>query len=154
MSATANIDELASHLATVGVAIRAVEAAPWIDEIELRLQFKLPVAYRNLVTRYSFPVLSFQTVELFANLGDHSETDLTVAPFCDPHLSQWLTSRKLFQVGRPSSGSYDPICVDASANSPALVQLDHEGILLGRAKVSRSTVASSIGAVLSERIDA
>src|SRR5471032_1089209 len=150
MSAEANIDELASHLATVGVAIRAVDAAPWIDEIESRLQFKLPATYRSLVARYTFPVLSFQMVELFANLGDHSETDLTVAPFRDPHLSQWLTSRKLFQVGRPSGGSYDPICVDASTNSPALVQLDHEGILLGRDKVSRSTVASSIGAVLSE----
>jgi len=154
MRIDAKIDRLVEHLDSAEVPIWPVETAPWIDEIESRLKFKLPAEYRSLVTRYSFPVLNFQTVELFANRGDGSETDVSVAPFHDAHLSRGLTSLGLFQIGRLASGSYDPVCVDAHSKDPSILAIDHEAILLGRSKVGRRSVASSIGAILSERIDA
>lgn len=154
MSVDAEIDKLIARLDASEVPFWAIDAAPWIDEIERRLKFKLPAEYRSLVTRYSFPVIAFESVELFANRGDGAETDILVAPFRDPHLSQWLTSERLFQIGRPATGSYDPVCVDASSKDSRIVVLDHEDILQSRRKVHRLEIASSIRAILSERIDA
>jgi hypothetical protein len=154
MSVDARIDELVERLDSSGVPIWPIDAAPWVDEIESRLKLKLPAEYRSLVTRYSFPVITFQTVELFANRGDRAESDISVAPFHDAHLSRWLTSHGLFQVGRLASGSYDPVCVDASSKDPSVLLVDHEGALQDRSKVRRTNIASSIGAILGERIDA
>ena len=154
MSIDAQIDRLIDRLDASEVPFWAIGAAPWIEEIEGRLRFKLPAEYRSLVTRYSFPVITFDSVELFANRGDGAEDDISLAPFRDAHMSQWLTAEKLFQIGRPATGSYDPVCVDASSNDPHIVVLDHEDILQSRKKVHRRDIATSIGVILGERIDA
>lgn len=154
MSLDAEIDKLIERLDASEVPFWAIDAAPWIEQIEQRLKFKLPAQYRSLVTRYSFPVIAFESVELFANRGDGAETDISVAPFRDAHMSRWLTSEKLFQIGHPATGSYDPVCVDARSRDSRVVVLNHEDILQSRKKVHRRDIASSIGAILSERIDA
>src|SRR6478672_720177 len=145
------IDELVGRLGASGVPIWPIDEAPWIDEIERQVRFILPAEYRSLVTRYGFPVLAFESVELFANRGDQAETDISVAPFRDVHMAKWLTSEKLFQIGRPVTGSHDPVCVDANSS---IVRVDHEAILQSRGKVHPTIISSSIGAILSERTDA
>src|SRR5207247_264288 len=104
--------------------IHPVAKTPWVEKAELQFGFKFPAIYRSLVTRYTFPALLLEKVELFSNLGDGSDDDLTTAPFRDAHMSSWLISHRLLQIGRPSTGSYDPICFDLASSSnrdPAVV---------------------------------
>jgi|SRR5678815_346359 hypothetical protein len=158
MDTPARIDALVGRLAERGTEFRPIRNAPWIEEVESRLGFKLPAIYRSLVTRYAFPTLTLEKVELFSNLGDGSEEDLATAPFRDADLSSWLISHRLAQVGRPSTGSYDPVCFDIGSSpagrDAAVVQLDHEDILLSRKKVSRVVVAASFLALVQKVIDA
>jgi hypothetical protein len=121
---------------------------PWIATIEGNLGLALPGAYRSLVTRYTFPSFELGDVELFANLGDGSDHDLTVAPFRDPFLSKWLMEHHLIHFASMASGSYDPVCFDLrglkSDAEPPIVQLDHEDILLERRKVRSEVLATSL----------
>jgi hypothetical protein len=158
MDTHGTIDALVARLVERGAQIRPLRSAPWVEEIESRLGFKLPAIYRSLVTRHAFPSLTLEKVELFANLGDGSEHDLAIAPFRDAGLSEWLISHRFPQIGRPSTGSYDPVCFDLessrTARDPAVIQLDHEDILLSRRKVRRLTVAPSFLMLVQEAIDA
>ena len=97
-------------------------------------------------------------MELFSNLGDMSEYDLTAAPFRDPYMGPWLINHHLLYIGHPWMGHYDPICLDLVArgadDEPPVVQLDHEDILLMHRKVARTTIAPSLFELLQDRIDA
>src|SRR3954471_9772877 len=113
----AAVDAFVDRLVRRGAEVRPISSAPWIEEVESRFGFKFPALYRNLVTRYVFSAVELEKVELFSNLGDGSEDDLAVAPFRDAAVSQWLISHRLPQIGRPSSGSYDPVCFDLSSRA-------------------------------------
>jgi hypothetical protein len=71
---------------------------------------------------------------LFGNVDGHDRDDLVVASIRDSILSGVTRRSGLIQVGRPDTGSYDPICFDLRSRSKAgeaeLVQLDHEEILM------------------------
>ena len=137
---------MVKRLRELGVEIRSIEAAPWIEDVESRLGFHLPNSYRALVTCYAFPVLEFDAVELFGNQGNNSRYDITSAPFRDRIMSTWLSANRLLHIGHPYIGNYDPICLDlqSTAADPPIVRLDHEDILLERKKVRRSGVANNL----------
>jgi hypothetical protein len=123
-----------------GMPFEPVKQALWVDSIEVRLGFPLPSALRALITLYTFPAVTLGEVELFANLGDGSDDDLTVAPFRDSNLSKWLQANQRIQFARPATGGYDPVCLESRGkHSTAVEKFDHEDILLGRKK-KRSTV--------------
>src|SRR5678816_4705273 len=84
MDTPARIDALVGRLAERGTEFRPIRNAPWIEEVESRLGFKLPAIYRSLVTRYAFPTLTLEKVELFSNLGDGSEEDLALIHISEP----------------------------------------------------------------------
>ena len=151
MSAQQHIDVAVAALRERGAVILDIAGAPWLADVEQRLGLSYPAAFRALVDRFSFEPLEIGGVELFANEGNGSDGDVTVEPFRDPHLSPWLMSHRLLQVGRPATGSYDPVCFDLTAGrsrDPCLVRLDHESILLDRAKVKRTVVAKNFMALL------
>ena len=126
-----------------------LQQASWINTIEDRLGFALPVALRALTTNYAFPAVSVGEVELFANLGDGSEDDLTVAPFKDPHLLKWFQVTRRIQFARPFTGSYDPICLESRGKvSTAVEVFDHEDILLARKKVKSTVLSTSLEELL------
>jgi hypothetical protein len=148
MKLAARIDLAVERLQRMGVSFKSLSSAPWIGEIEARIGRQLPDSYRNLVVRYSFPTLVLGPIELFANLGDASRDDLTIAPFRDPLLSGWLVRSGHFHFARTTFGNYDPVCINlnqaASPEQPvAVVQFDHEAILLERQSVSCAQIASS-----------
>lgn len=156
MPATAGPDRLAATLRVAGVRVDRIDAAPWIDRLELRLGFALPRTLRAFVTRYAYDAFDRGGVTLFANRGDGGDDDLVVAALRDPHLSAWLTHHRLVQIGRPDTGAYDPVCVElpARANREArIVRLDHEAILQQRDRVDRCEVGASL-ADLFERVAA
>lgn len=157
MNHRARVDDLVARMIAGGVEIRATENAPWIADVESRLGTALPADFRDFVIRYSFPLLEFKDVELFSNLGDMSEYDLTHAPFRDPNMSPWLIGHGLVHIGFPYIGNYDPICLELSSAStdegPGIVRLNHEDILLERATVHRTSVSPSFLALLEKQID-
>jgi hypothetical protein len=150
---TEDIDAAVSLLREAGVRLRRIESAPWVDDVERRLNLRFPSTYRAMVTCYAFPSFEIGEVELFANEGDGSEWDLTTAPFRDPFMSPWLAKHHLLHVAQPYSGSYDPVCFDLTTkcSEPALVQLDHEDILLERKKVRRHAIAPNFLALLRQK---
>ncbi len=139
------VDRIVERLRAEGADIRPLSSAPWIDELERKLGLSLPSSYGSLVRRYAFPLLNIGEVELFGNEGDGSDLDLAVAIFRDPNLAPWLIQHRLIHIGHPGTGSYDPVCMDLSGRAPkqAVVQLDHEDILMQRRTVRRNTIAAS-----------
>lgn len=112
--------------------------------MEERTKLRFPKTYRSLVLRYRYQALEFEHGELFGNVGDGSEQDISYRMYCDPTLSSWLIERGFLHFGRPYLGDYDPICFDTRAgitlDAPVL-KFDHEDILLGRDKVHREALA-------------
>lgn len=151
MNKTATVDAIARHLRAAGATVHPLQAAPWIDEAERKLGFAFPRTYRALVTRYAFSPVDVGAVTLFANRGDGDRDDLAERLFRDAALSTWLLPRRLLQIGSPATGRYDPVCLDPGASSaaePAIVQLDHEDILLQRSKVRRRVLAENLLALV------
>ncbi len=152
------IDALVTRMIACGLEISPIESAPWIAGVEFRLGIQFPADFRDFVTRYSFPLLELKDVEIFSNLGDMSEYDLTHAPFRDPYMSPWLIRHGLIHVGFPYIGNYDPICLELSSapsdKGASVVRLNHEDILMERPTVHRTSVSSSFLALLEQQIDA
>ena len=121
------------RLTVAGVACQRVTAAPWIAEFEAKLPRRLPPSFSSLVSRYCFPSFEFAEIEFFANLNGQSEDELVVAAFRDKHLWRPALTQGFIQIGKPSSGSYDPICFDMRhpwrGQEYRVVRLDHEELL-------------------------
>jgi hypothetical protein len=86
------IDDAVAELAKGGDAFQRIDSAKWISEIERKLNHRFPLQFRSLVTRYRFSSVDLEKAELFSNLGDYSDFDLTAAPFRDTKMSPWLSS--------------------------------------------------------------
>jgi len=123
------------------------QPATWLDSFEHGLPFRLPPSYRSLLVRYRFPAIERKGVTLFGNLDGSAPTDFVVASIRDPVLSSVTRRSGFLQIGRPASGSYDPICFDLRSRSKtgeaAVVRLDHEEILTADSIRIIATVADS-----------
>jgi hypothetical protein len=149
MKAEQSIHTSVATLIKRGVAFERVSLAPWISVIEVRLGFGLPASLRVLASNYRFPQLELGGVQFFANLGDGSDDDMTVAPFRDKGLFEWLRTHRKVHFARPATGSYDPVCLESrGTHSAAVEQIDHEDILLSRKKVKSTALAASLEELL------
>ncbi len=149
MKAEQKIHTSVAVLIERGMLFERVTTTPWINDVEVRLGFSLPASLRVLASSYRFPQIEIGGVEFFANLGDGSYDDMTVAPFRDKGLFDWLRSRRKVHFARPATGSYDPVCLESrGSHSTAVEQIDHEDILLIRKKVKSTTFAASLEELL------
>ncbi len=137
--------------------VRAPSPCTWVDDFEAKLPGRLPRSYRSFVTRYSFPAFDVGPVTLFANTagGVGAQWALVQAAFWDEHLSTPLLAAGFVQFGRPSTGSYDPVCFDLDRRTNAgecrVVQLDHEAALMGgRAQVVAELAPSFLALIGAE----
>jgi hypothetical protein len=134
-------------------AFLSAEAPPWLVPFEQSLPFRLPPSCRSLLLRYRFPATVAGTVNLFGNLDGKSYDDFAVASRRDPVLSSVTQSNGFIQIGRPASGSYDPICFDLRSRSRSgeagIVRLDHEEILINDSIHIAEKVADSFVELLS-----
>lgn len=130
-----------------GASIGPIEQAPWIDELEGRLGFRLPTPYRALVTRYQFAPFEIGGLDFFANTGVNDLDELAVAVFRDRFISTVTLAHGFLQVARPADGNYDPICFDLNHRSQnrdcPIVRLDHEAILISDRIRKIRTIAPS-----------
>ncbi|GAO01228.1 SMI1/KNR4 family protein [Anaeromyxobacter sp. PSR-1] len=134
--------------------VRAPSPCAWVDEFEAKLPGRLPRSYGSFVTRYLFPAFDVGPVTLFANTGGGvgERWELVQAAFWDEHLSTPLLAAGFVQFGRPSGGSYDPVCFDLNKTTNAgecpVVQLDHEAALMGGKVQVVADIAPSFMALL------
>ncbi|HEY0179427.1 MAG TPA: hypothetical protein VGC30_07330 [Dokdonella sp.] len=108
----ARLDAAVARLDAAGYPFERIDAVPWLAAVECRFGAMLPPSFRQLLERYCFTCFDVGGIEVFANLGGADDTDIGAAPFHDRFLSPWLIRHRFLQFGRPSSGSYDPICFD------------------------------------------
>jgi hypothetical protein len=127
------IDKFVINHNNNGGNIMAFEDINWIAPILKELPAKYPPSFLSLVSRYVFDSFNINKVCLFANRGDKSHDDLSVAIFKDKLIFKTTVSNGFIQFARPSDGSYDPICFDIRKRNKAgefqVVRLDHEMIL-------------------------
>src|SRR2546430_9952356 len=141
------IDKFVTFIDPGSGIFRRLESAPWIDALETKLPRRLPASFRSLVTRYVFPRFEAGGLHFFANQGDDSPDDLSVAIFLDRFIAEATLTSGYIQFARPEGGSYDPICFDArrsvSNREFPIVRLAHEDILCRERIRSVATVSDS-----------
>lgn len=119
----------------------------WVEAFEAKLPCRLPRSFRSLVVRYQFPALEVGPLVLFANTSEGTSCELRHQAFADEGLSTCLLRNELVQFGRPSTGSYDPVCFDtrrpAHRREFPILWLDHEEILCNQRIRVVKPIASS-----------
>jgi hypothetical protein len=91
----------------------------------------LPASLAYLVSHYAFPCFEAGGVLVFSNAGTNSNRELRVVLESAVQRSSTLRGRGFLELGKPASGLFDPVCLDARqakvGNEFPLVQIDHEG---------------------------
>jgi len=128
------------------------DGSPWVAELETKLPGRFPPSFRSLVTRYLFPALEIGPVEVFANTGTRLTAELADAIFADRFLAEPLLRNGFVQIGRPGSGSYDPIAFDLGRRRGGgecpLVRIDHEVALMqGQVRVIEEVAPSFLALI-------
>jgi hypothetical protein len=150
------IDQFVKVVDPSATLFRRIESAPWIDNIENALPKRFPVSYSSLITRYAFSAFDAGSINFFANTGEPSHDELTVAIFNDPNIAQVTHTGGFIQFGRPEDGSYDPICFDARRSASnreyPIVRLNHENILCRNQVGSPTSIADSFYRFVSDLV--
>ena len=127
------IDQFVARVAQSTNIFQLIEDAPWITKLEQRLPKALPASFRSLVTRYAFTPFDAGGLSFFANMGTDDLDEMSVAIFQDRIITEATLNAGYIQFARPATGSYDPVCFDAtravSNREFPIVRLDHEEIL-------------------------
>lgn len=127
------VDRFISALRQEGIEVEPHSNGPCVVSLESKLPRRFPASYASLLSRYRFGAFERGGIAFFGNTGERCEDDLEVAIFADRHLSEPLLRGGLLQVGRPSTGAYDPVCFDSRERKNraeyALVVLEHEAVL-------------------------
>jgi hypothetical protein len=131
-------------------------APDWLPPFEQSLPFRLPPTYRSLLLRYRFPAFDVGKVTLFGNVDGKSYDDLVVASVRDEILSSVARANGFLQIGRPETGSYDPVCFDGrhrtKKGEAGIVRLDHEEILINDSIRVLEVIATSFLELLARGI--
>lgn len=115
-----------------------------IRQLETRIGRSFPTAFRDLITRYSFPAFDCGPLTFFSNTGHELFHELSVRLFLDPSMSPLLLEAGYIQIGNPFFPNYDPVCLAPERGQEgAVVQLDHEMILQHSVIQTVSTLAPS-----------
>ena len=128
--------------------IEPIHDAPWLKPALANLPKRLPPAFMELVSRYSFPAFKTRSCFFFANTGQHLDYELCDKWSADSHLSPFLLKNGLIQFGNPFMLNYDPVCMDTRNQHPAtldcpVVVADHEEILVNsRLRITRTLAPS------------
>lgn len=124
----------------------------WIENLEERLGFQIPAAYRSMVTRYIFPAFEFRDVFFFANTPEGTAfREFRDRVYLDECMSPKLLSAGYLQFGNPYETNYDPVCFDmnrASETDAPIVQIDHEWILCDDKIVVVREIAPSLATLI------
>lgn len=147
MKIDAETDAFVRRQVAAGCEFTPISDAPWIAPFEAKLPARLPPSFRSLILRYRFDPFQVSGIHFFGNRGSSHPDDLVIASLKDPVLVQVCQRHGVIQIGRPDTGSYDPVCFDmrrrAKDGEAPIVCLDHEEILMHeRIRVVRECATS------------
>lgn len=94
--------------------VLAVDHTERIQQLETRMSRPFPAAFRDLITRYSFPEFDCGPLSFFSNTGLELFHELTGRLFLDPGMSPLLLEAGYIQIGNPFFPNYDPVCLAPS----------------------------------------
>jgi len=109
-----------------------IDSSPWIDVVQKRLPFELPVCFSNLVRSYAFTDFEISRFHHYDNYDGNEDWCWHIALVKDPIIFDLCNRYHFLPVGQPEGGNYDRICLDLNRLKEGdcpLVQLDHEMIL-------------------------
>ena len=128
-----------------------VQSAYWLPAFERRLPFPIPAAFRHFLNTCEYLAFEAGGIAFFPNTPREPDS-LSHQVFSDPVVSRVTLSNAFLQIGRPDTGSYDPICLTVSRENPgadnAIVLLDHEELLMNERIVVASQLFPSFQAFL------
>ena len=110
MKTDAKIDAFVRRQIAAGRKFVPISDPPWIAAFETKLPSRLPPSFRSLILRYQFGPFQLSGIAFFGNRGDNDRDDLVVASLCDSVLVRVCQQDGFVQVGRPDTGTYDPVC--------------------------------------------
>lgn len=153
-----NPEDLVMRLVTTeDVPFQSVPTAPWFETLEASLPRQLSASFKSLFSHFIFPAFALGPIVLFGNTGTHQYWDLTVASKHDPGLANPLSQQGYLQIGRPATGSYDPVCFafrsDGKKRGIPLVWLDHESLLNHQRVVLVKEIAPSFDHFLQQAVE-
>jgi len=94
------------------------------------LLHRLPASLEHLVQSYAFPCVELGPILLYANTGGATCRELNNLLLSQAGWSPFLRDAGFLEIGKPSTGSFDAVCLDARQECPGreypLVRLDHE----------------------------
>ena len=150
MNETELVETFANQARLVGTIVSLASPPVWLNELEAKLPFQVPHLLHSLLSRYEFEPFDIHGIELFGNAGESSEPDHILSRlFSDKALTEALFHAGLFQIGRPSTGSYDPVCIEPASKVAGgqVVLLDHEQILCNSRVVVSKVLFPSLKAM-------
>jgi hypothetical protein len=146
------IDDFVERMRAAGVRFERIDAAPWIIDFEKKLPRRLPRSYFSLLSRYRFSSFEYKDIDFFGNINGHSEDELVIAARLDPYVWEPAIAHGFVPVGRPATGSYDPICFDTGKRTRnregPVVCLDHEELLQQESARIKQELAQSFLALI------
>jgi hypothetical protein len=110
-----------------------INSAPWIDQAQERLPFRLPSCFTDFVCHYVFADFEISRLHHYDNYGGNEYWCWQVAIFRDKPIFEICTAHLFLPIGQPEDGNYDRVCLDLNrlkSDDCPVVQLDHEAILL------------------------
>ena len=134
-----------------GAIIEPVDQAPWLDHMRAGLPQPYPPLFDAFLCAYAFLPFDFAGVSFFANTGESAPDDLGQALFKDQGIFGGSAPHGFLQFGRPTDGSYDPVCFDLNRSrgeDAPIVRLDHEAILRDFRVSIRQQLALSFQALI------
>ncbi len=125
--------------------INPAEGAPWIDDLEARLEVPLPPSFRSLVTRYEFPSFELGIVHLFANTSQGTARELRTMAFADTALAELLKENRIIPFGQMFGGHSNLVCFDGRSVEDGeypVVHLDWQAATQGELRIVTELAAS------------
>jgi hypothetical protein len=134
-----------------------VPRVPCFEALEATLPRQLSPSFSFLFSHFTFPAFALGPIVVFGNSGTDRDWDLTVASKRDPGLAHPLAQQGYLQIGRPDTGSYDPVCFAFRSGRKQrdipLVWLDHESLLIDQQVVQVKEIAASFDHFLQHAVE-
>ena len=157
MTTDALIVAFVEALRTRGAAVSSGDNAGLLERLELELDVRLPDSYRSLVARFDYGSINVGGITLYGTTPSDDYEAVHDAAVNDRVLYDVVRAAGFVPIGRPETGSYDPVCFDTrravAHHEYPIVRLDHEQALChSRVKIT-GPLAGSLRELVTRYLD-
>jgi hypothetical protein len=140
-----------------GVAVSARDNASMLERLELELAVRLPDSYRSLVSRFDYSSIDVGGITLYGTTPSDDYEAVHDAAVNDRALYDVVRTAGFVPIGRPETGSYDPVCFDTrravAHHEYPIVRLDHEQALCHSGVKITGSLAGSFRELVTRYLD-